>query len=77
MLNPRAINPNEPIKKYATPKLIGLNNIESSDFMNSILQCLSQTESLTKYFLNENTKKKIYNNIAKLNTTKFNYHQFI
>ncbi len=36
--------------------------------MNSTLQCLSQTESLTNYFLKENSKNKIYNNnIAKTN----------
>ena len=30
--------------------------------MNSILQCLSQTIELTKYFLNENNKNRIINN---------------
>ena len=33
------------------PVLIGLNNIGATCFMNSTLQCLSQTKELTKYFL--------------------------
>ena len=46
----------EPLKLYITPPLIGLNNV---GFINSTLQCLSQTEPLTNYFLKETTKKKI------------------
>ena len=30
--------------------------------MNSILQCLSQTKKLTKYFLNKNNENRIINN---------------
>ena len=30
--------------------------------MNSTLQCLSHTEALTNYFLNENNREKIINN---------------
>ena len=41
------------IKIYKKPILIGLNNIGATCFMNSTLQCLSQTKSLTDYFLNE------------------------
>ena len=47
---------------YKTPTLIGLNNIGASCFMNPTLQCLSQTESLSNFFLNENNKDKIINN---------------
>ena len=47
------------------PILIGLNNIGATCFMNSTLQCLSQTKSLTDYFLNEkNTDRIINNNIC-------------
>ena len=39
--------------------------------MNSTLQCLSQTESLTNYFLKEKNTNKIFNNnIAKLNSNE-------
>ena len=54
-----------PLMKYKYPTLIGLNNIGGINFMNAILQCLSQTKSLTNYFLNPNNKNKIiHNNIA-------------
>ena len=49
-------------KFFNTPALIGLNNIGATCFMNSTLQCLSQTKKLTKYFLNEKNKEKIINN---------------
>ena len=39
--------------------LIGLNNIGATCFMNSTLQCLSQTKALTNYFLKEKNKKII------------------
>ena len=44
------------------PTLIGLNNISATCFMNSTLQCLSQTKDLTYYFLNKNNKNRIINN---------------
>ena len=44
------------------PILIGLNNIGATCFMNSTLQCLSQTKELTKYFLNANNENRIINN---------------
>ena len=61
-------NNNNPIKLYDSPTLIGLTNIGATCFKNSTLQCLSQTESLTNYFLNEkNNNRIINNNIAILN----------
>ena len=42
--------------------LIGLNNIGATCFMNSTLQCLSQTKSLTNYFLDNKNKDNIINN---------------
>ena len=53
---------NNSIEKYNTPTLVGLNNIGATCFMNSTLQCLSQTKQLSNYFLNENNKDKIINN---------------
>jgi len=59
---------NEPIKLYDFPTLIGLNNIGATCFMNSTLQCLSQTEALTNYFLKERNWNRIMNNnLAKNN----------
>ena len=50
------------------PPLIGLTNLGGTDFMNSTLQCLSQTESLINHFLKEKSKNRIFNNnIAKRN----------
>jgi len=47
---------------HKVPTLIGLNNIGATCFMNSTLQCLSQTKELTNYFLNKNNKNRIINN---------------
>ena len=47
---------------YLFPSLIGLNNIGAASFINSTLQCLSQTEGLTNFFLNKKNKKRIFNN---------------
>jgi len=52
----------EIIKTYKSPPLIGLNNIGSTCYKNSVLQCLSQTESLTNFFLRESSKNSIFNN---------------
>jgi ubiquitin carboxyl-terminal hydrolase 4/11/15 len=41
--------------------LIGLNNIGATCYMNSTLQCLSNTKELTNYFLTKYTEKQ--NNI--------------
>ena len=49
------------------PILIGLNNIGATCFMNSTLQCLSQTIDLTNYFLNEKSKDRIFNNNIAIN----------
>ena len=49
------------------PTLIGLNNISATCFMNSTLQCLSQTKSLTYFFLNKNNEHRIINNNIALN----------
>ena len=50
------------IKTYSKPTLIGLNNIGATCFINSTLQCLSQTEGLSDYFLNEKHKDDIIKN---------------
>ena len=56
------------IECYSTPPLIGLKNIGSSCYKNSVLQCLSQTSDLVNFFLKESNKEKIMNNnIAKKN----------
>jgi ubiquitin carboxyl-terminal hydrolase 4/11/15 len=35
------------------PGVVGLHNIGNTCFMNSMLQCLSNTQPLTEYFLSE------------------------
>ena len=52
----------KPLDSYNSPTLIGLNNIGATCFMNSTLQCLSQTKALTNYFLNIKNKEAIKNN---------------
>ena len=56
-----------PIKSFSLPTLIGLNNIGATCFINATLQCLSQTEDLTNYFLNEKNKDNIIKNNVALN----------
>jgi len=59
------------LKSYEEPTLIGLNNIGASCYINSILQCLSQTPPLVNYFLNDSNKGEIMNNnINKENENK-------
>ena len=56
---------NNPLILYNKPTSIGLNNIGATCFMNSTLQCLSQTKELTSYFLRPKNKDEIIkNNIA-------------
>jgi len=58
----------DPISSYIKPTLIGLNDIEAAYFMNSTLQCLSQTPNLTNYFLKDSKRGRIINNnLAKEN----------
>ena len=58
-LNPKKEKNPPPLKK---PTLVGLQNIGATCFMNATLQCLSQTERLTKYFLDEEHLPTIINN---------------
>ena len=59
------------INSYSKPPLIGLNNRGSKHLINAIIQCLSQSESLTNYFLSQRNKKAIFNNnIAKQNNNE-------
>ena len=72
----------EPLKSYIYQPLIGLNNIGSTCFKNSVLQCLSHTEDLTNYFLKETSINAIYNNnIAKKDQNALQlcpvYHELI
>ena len=53
---------NNPLILYSKPTSIGLNNIGATCFMNSTLQCLSQTKELTSYFLKPKNKNEIINN---------------
>ena len=52
------------IKFYNFPPLVGLNKVNYPNYINSTLQCLSQTEPLTNYFL-QKSKKKLSGEIAK------------
>ncbi len=67
----------KPIQKYSKPTLIGLQNVGATCFMNSTLQCLSQTKGLTNYFLEEKNKQTILNNnIAKKNKNEYQLSPF-
>ena len=47
------------IKLYYIPPLVGLNKSYSINYINSVLQCLSQTEPLTNYFLKKSIEELI------------------
>jgi len=67
-INKKKIFERNPLEKYKVPPLVGLTNIGATCFMNSTLQCLSQTKELAKYFLNiKNENRIINNNIAIVN----------
>ena len=68
--NLKKFKPPKPISLYSKPTLIGLQNIGATCFMNATLQCLSQTEDLTNYFLDEkrSSDKIKNNNIAMSNS---------
>ena len=61
-MNKKRISDGKPISTYQMPTLIGLNNIGATCYLNSTLQCLSQTKALTDYFLNPKNRTKILNN---------------
>ena len=67
--NHRQSERKNPLDFYKNPTLIGLQNIGAAYYMNTILQCFSQIEELTNYFLDENVSgdKIINNNIAMKN----------
>ena len=52
------------INLYTSPPLIGLKKNSSKHYLNSTLQCLSQTESLTNYFLKK-TVEELNGNIIR------------
>ena len=49
----------KPLELFLKPTLIGLDNLGATCFMNSTLQCLSQTGALTNYFLAEKNESYI------------------
>jgi ubiquitin C-terminal hydrolase len=53
------------IFRFKKPLFVGLNNLGFTCYLNSILQCLNQTEPLVNYFLSEEGISKINNNNLK------------
>lgn len=51
-----------PLLDIDEPVLIGLNNLGFTCYINALLQCLNQTESLVNYFLSEEGSSKVYKN---------------
>ena len=47
---------------YQNPPLIGLTNLGNTDYMNALLQCLSNIEQLTNYFKYDSSIKEIIKN---------------
>ena len=66
----KLVNDIEPISLYKSPTLIGLNNIGATCFMNAALQCLSQSKTLSNYFLHNKNKNRIINNNYQLKDPK-------
>ena len=58
------------------PILVGLNNIGATCFMNSTLQCLSQTKALTDFFLNPANEDLILNNNIVLKNREENKNDY-
>ena len=75
----------KPLDKKQSLKLVGLENIGATCYMNATLQCLSNTDKLTNYFLNKfnynpnDVSKKISNNLYRvlhnLWETDINYYK--
>ena len=59
------------ISLYDSPPLIGLKKVGFNNYANSILQCLSQTEPLTNYFLKKTIEELNRNQIKGANNKDF------